>query len=69
MNVNSYHHQAIKKLADRLTAMACAEDNIVEAVYDKEARFLWAVQFHPEFAYRTDPNSLKIFEAFVSACC
>lgn len=69
MNVNSYHHQAIKTPAEGLTVMAYAEDNVVEAVYDREAQFLWAVQFHPEFAYRTDPNCLKIFEAFVTSCC
>ena len=68
MNVNSYHHQAIKTLAEGLTVMAYAEDNIVEAVYDRAAQFLWAVQFHPEFAYLTDPDCLKIFEAFVTAC-
>ena len=66
--VNSYHHQAIRTLADGLRAMAYAPDGIVEAVYDPDARFLWAVQFHPEFAYRTDPNCRKIFKTFVSAC-
>ncbi len=68
MHVNSYHHQAVRTLSGKLTAMAYAEDGIVEAVYDQNARFLWAVQFHPEFAYRADPDCLKIFEAFVNAC-
>ena len=68
MNVNSYHHQAIKTLAKGLTAMAFAEDGIIEAVYGKGSRFLWAVQFHPEFSYRSDPDCRKIFEAFVTTC-
>ena len=65
--VNSYHHQAIRKLAGNLTVMAYADDGIIEAVYDKEARFLWAVQFHPEFSFRTDPNCRKIFRSFVNS--
>jgi putative glutamine amidotransferase len=67
-DVNSYHHQAIRDLAESLTPMAYADDGIIEAVYQKDARFLWAVQFHPEFAYLSDRNCRAIFEAFVSAC-
>ncbi len=68
LDVNSYHHQAVKKLGNGLTIMAYADDGIAEAVFDKNARFLWAVQFHPEFSWRKDPNCRKIFEAFVRAC-
>lgn len=28
---------------------------------------LWAVQWHPEFSFRSDENSRKIFGAFVEA--
>ncbi len=65
--VNSYHHQAIKRIADGLDVMAVAADGIVEAVCKPDQRFLWAVQWHPEFAYRTDMNSRKIFSVFVRA--
>ena len=65
--VNSYHHQAVKDIAKGLEVMAAAPDGIVEAVYRPDQRFLWAVQWHPEFAYRTDENSRKIFSAFVGA--
>lgn len=65
--VNSYHHQAIKELSPRLTAMAVAEDGLVEAVYMPGKRFVWAVQWHPEFSYQTDENSEKILQAFVAA--
>lgn len=40
----------------------------VEAVCLPEATFVWAVQWHPEFSFRSDANSLKIFTAFVDAC-
>ena len=66
--VNSYHHQAIHKLAPELAAMATAPDGIVEAVYEPGKRFVWAVQWHPEFSWKVSAESRKIFAAFVSAC-
>ena len=67
LSVNSYHHQAIKKKADILTAMAVSEDGLIEAVEMPGKRFVWAVQWHPEFSFRTDECSRKIFAAFVNA--
>lgn len=65
--VNSYHHQAVKDLAEGLSVMAESEDGLVEAVYLPESRFLWAVQWHPKFSFHNDENSLLIFRAFVEA--
>ena len=67
LGVNSCHHQGIKALAPGLEPMAVAEDGLIEAVWDPKQPFLWAVQWHPEFSWRTDPNSIKIFRAFVEA--
>lgn len=67
IGVNSYHHQAVKDLAPDLKVMAESEDGLVEALYLPSARFFWAVQWHPEFSYKTDENSRKIFEAFVDS--
>ena len=68
IGVNSCHHQAVKDLAPGLKEMATSPDGLVEAVYRPESRFLWAVQWHPEFSHETDENSSKIFRAFVEAC-
>ena len=68
ISVNSYHHQAIKKLADGLEVMAVSEDGIIEAFEDKSRKFLWAFQWHPEFLYKTDECSRKIFKTFIEAC-
>lgn len=65
--VNSYHHQAIRKLAPGLNVMAESEDGLVEAVYMPSKTFVWALQWHPEFAYKTDEDSRKIFQAFVDS--
>lgn len=65
--VNSYHHQAVKRLSPELCATAISEDGIVEAVEMPGKRFVLAVQWHPEFLYRKDPASSRIFEEFVRA--
>lgn len=66
LEVNTLHHQAIKDLANGLTPMAVAPDGIIEAVMMKNKRFVWAVQWHPEYMFTTDKNSLKIFECFIN---
>ena len=68
LGVNSYHHQGIKTLAPSLLAMAEAPDGLVEAVYAPEKRFVWAVQWHPEFSWRTDGAEMKIIRRFVEMC-
>lgn len=68
IGVNSYHHQAIKELADALKPMAISEDGLVEAVYMPDKKFVQAVQWHPEFIFAVDENARKILKSFVDAC-
>lgn len=68
IGVNSYHHQAIKTLAAPLFPMAISEDGLIEAVYYPGKRFIMAVQWHPEFSYKSDVNSIKLIQAFINAC-
>lgn len=68
IGVNSYHHQAIKDLSPELQAMAESEDGLIEAVYMPGQKYVWAVQWHPEFSYKDDSKSRRIFESFVNAC-
>ena len=53
---------------EKLRQMATAEDGVLEAVYAPESSFVMAVQWHPEFSFRTDAASRKIFAAFARAC-
>jgi len=64
--VNSFHHQAAKKLGDGLVPMARAEDGIIEASYLPSHRYLRAIQWHPERLY--DEFSGMIFKDFVGRC-
>lgn len=67
LQVNSCHHQAIRDLSPRLRPMALSPDGLVEAIWHPEKRFLWAVQWHPEFAWKKDASARAIFKAFVGA--
>lgn len=68
LEVNSYHHQAVRELAPSLKAMAISEDGLIEALYMPGQKFIWAVQWHPEFLYMTDREAGKLFKSFVEAC-
>ena len=48
--------------------MAVSEDGLIEAMYMPGKRFIWGVQWHPEFSHEKDPRCLRIAEAFVTAC-
>ena len=66
VEVNSMHHQGIRKLAPRLKATAFAPDGIIEGVELNEHPFCLAVQWHPE-AMQAVPQMRQIFQAFVQA--
>lgn len=68
MGVNSCHHQGIDHLAESLEVMAVAPDGMKEAVCLPGKKFVWAVQWHPEFSHKADENSRRIFQAFVNGC-
>lgn len=54
LNVNSYHHQGVKRLAERFKPMAFSPCGLIEAFYDPnvcnpdEGKFIVGLQFHPE---------------------
>lgn len=47
LSVNSYHHQAVKKVADVFDVSATAPDGVIEAIESMDRR-MYAVQWHPE---------------------
>ncbi len=63
--VNSYHHQAVKKIGKGLVTSAYSRDNMVEAFELKGYNYFMGVQWHPEKL--SDNSSLKLFESFVKS--
>lgn len=66
--VNSYHHQACRRVAQGLSVSATAPDGIVEAFEDPGQPFFLAVQWHPEaLEGGAAATSRRLFAAFVEA--
>ncbi len=65
--VNSLHHQGLKKIAAPLRAVAYAPDGLVEAVELPNHPFGIAVQWHPEWL-GDQPGMANLFSRFVEAC-
>ncbi|MFP4499220.1 MAG: gamma-glutamyl-gamma-aminobutyrate hydrolase family protein [Vulcanimicrobiota bacterium] len=65
VEVNSTHHQGLKKIAGSMRVTGRAPDGVVEIVEMPSLKnFVLGVQFHPEKLYRTDNNMRKLFKYF-----
>src|SRR5689334_8194141 len=67
LEVNSYHHQGVRRLAPHFQAMAHAEDGLVEAFYDLRRRFVVGLQFHPERMLEKYEGNWRVWQAFGAA--
>ncbi|HEX2121451.1 MAG TPA: gamma-glutamyl-gamma-aminobutyrate hydrolase family protein [Thermoanaerobaculia bacterium] len=66
LNVNSSHHQAIKRVGEGLRVTALAPDGVIEGLEDPKHPFYVGVQWHPE-DMSGEPSAAGIFGAFVDA--
>jgi putative glutamine amidotransferase len=63
--VNSLHHQGVKKVAEGFRAVGQSQDGLTEAIESVSHPFVIGVEWHPEeFG---DEGSQKIFRAFIEA--
>lgn len=67
VGVNSFHHQAAKRIGEGLTVSATSPDGIVEGLEMPDRTFVVAVQWHPENFWRTSPVFDGLFTGFVEA--
>ena len=67
LQVNSFHHQAPRRVASGFEATAWAEDGIIEAIESFSHRFVVGVQWHPEQMLSQREHQV-LFRAFIRAC-
>jgi putative glutamine amidotransferase len=67
VEVDSFHHQAIKDVASELRVVARAPDGVVEAVELEGDAWVLAVQWELQEEWRVDPRFLEPFVGFVNA--
>ncbi len=64
-NVNSAHHQGIKKLGKDLKISATCNDGVIEGIEHKKHKWCIGLQWHPEFLITK--NDLKIIKSFINS--
>ena len=65
IDVNSYHHQAVKDLAPGFKITAISPDGIIEAIEHSNHRFAVGVQWHPELMWQRSSEALRLFQELV----
>lgn len=68
MMVNSFNHQAVKKVGEGIFASMKAEDGVVEGIEIMGDRFVAAVQWHPEMMIEKHEEYLILFKKFIDEC-
>ena len=61
INVNSAHHQSVKRPGNGLTINAIAEDGVIEGIEDANLKFCIGIQWHPEFLIEESDRIFKNF--------
>ncbi len=67
VRVNSFHHQAIKDVAEGYKVCAVAADGTVEGIESTSKKWVIAVQFHIEYLWEKYPEFKQVFADFVEA--
>ncbi|WP_026692281.1 gamma-glutamyl-gamma-aminobutyrate hydrolase family protein [Peribacillus kribbensis] len=67
--VNSFHHQAVGRVADKLKVTSVSSDGVIESVEAKHPSEGWmlAVQWHPEEMIGESPVMQQLFTEFIKA--
>ena len=65
LRVNSYHHQAVRKIAPSFRVSAQASDGVIEAIEHTSLRYAIGVQWHPEGMWRKYPVFKQLFVSLI----
>lgn len=68
VEVNSWHHQAVKDLGKNLEVLAEAPDGTIEAIRRTDKKYFLGLQFHPEAMIMEDNNkdALNLYKTFIA---
>lgn len=64
LKTNSFHHQAVKRVAEGFAICGAAKDGVIEAIHKEEHPFCLGIQWHPEDLLAEEEHR-RIFEAFI----
>jgi len=67
VGVNSFHHQAVKRVAAGFIVTSRAPDGIIESIEMPGKRYMVGVQWHPEEMSGVRADMLNLFVSFVAA--
>lgn len=67
IRVNSFHHQAVRRLGEGIVPAAHGPDGIIEAIEVSGHPFAVGVQWHPEHMAMRDAHQRALFAALVAA--
>ncbi len=65
LRVNTFHHQAVGRVAQDFTPVAHARDGVIEAIEKKGHPFVVGVQWHPELMLDDYPEQHVLFRQLV----
>ena len=68
LNVNTTHHQAIRRIGEGIAINAMAPDGLIEGIESKNHSFVVGLQWHPEVLAQSEVIQRRIFSSFVLAC-
>lgn len=65
--VNSFHYQAIKDVAEALVVTAISDDHIIEAIESRDPNNRWiGLQWHPDFYFEEFDKEFQMFNFVVN---
>lgn len=67
LRVNSYHHQAVRRVAPGFIVAARSSDGVIEALEFPGQPFVLGVQCHPETMWKRHPVFLNLFKKLAGA--
>jgi putative glutamine amidotransferase len=67
IGTNSFHHQAVERVADGFVITSRAADGIIESLEAPDKRWFIGVQWHPEEMAEGRPDMMALFQSFVNA--